>query len=189
MDIILNTTFNNPRLPVAMRPGFVDSFDRGAGVLGKTEDGKSWEQVGSSWGTTGDGAVMGAGEVLADAMSADGTLTVKLRKVDAAGDKRGGIGFRAVDRNNYIRISHNTTGTLTFYVIENGSAVVSESTGSTLVDGDVISVSGQGTTIVIQINGSTVFTYDTTKYQTETKYGLYSHSSNNNEFESIEFKL
>lgn len=188
MDIILNTTFDNPRLPIAMRLGFRDSFERDAGTLIKTDDGKNWEQIGTAWGTTGDGAATGSGEVFADALSADGTLTVKLRKVDTAGDKRGGIGFRAMDRNNYIRISHNTTGTLTFYVIENGSAVVSESTGATLADGDVLAVSGQGTAIVIQINGSTVFTYDTTAYQTATKHGLYSHSSNGNEYESIEFK-
>lgn len=191
MDIILNTTFDNPRLPILQRPGFIDSFERDAGTLVNTEDGKTWEQVGSAWGTTGDGAVKGSGEVLADAMSADGTLTVKLRKVDVDGDNRGGIAFRAIDRNNYIRISHNTSSspTLMFYVIENASAAKTESTGVTLADGDVIAVSGQGSTIVIQVNGSTVFTYDTTDYLTATKHGLYSHSSNNNEYESIEFKL
>jgi len=191
MDIILNTQFNNPRLPVAMSPGFRDSFDRDAATLGLTEDGKPWEQVGSAWSTTGDGAVTGAGEVFADAMSADGTLTVKLRTVDVDGDSRGGVAFRVMDRNNYIRISHNsaTSPILMFYVIKNGSAVVSKSTGATLADGDVISVSGHSTAIVIQINGSTVFTYDTTDYLTATKHGLYSHSSNNNEYESIEFKL
>lgn len=189
MDIILNTTFDNPQLPVVLRPGFIDSFDRGADTLIQTDDRKAWEQLGTAWGTTGDGAAMGSGEVFANALSADGTLTAKLRTADTRGDKRGGVAFRVVDRRNYIRVCPNTSGTLTLYVIENGSSVGSTSTGSVLADGDVLEVSGYGASIVVQVNGSTVLSYETESYRTATKHGLFSHISNNSEFEHVSFKL
>lgn len=189
MDIILNTTFNNPRLPVVLRPGFIDSFERGVGTLIQTDDRKPWEQLGTAWGTTGDGAAMGSGEAFANALSADGTLTAKLRTADTGGDKRGGVAFRAVDRSNYIRVCPNTSGTLTLYVIENGSSVGAASTDSVLADGDVLEVSGYGASIVVKLNGSTVLSYETESYRTATKHGLYSHSSNNTEFEHVSFKL
>lgn len=189
MDIILNTRFNNANLPIVLRPGFVDSFDRGADKLIQTDDRKAWEQWGSAWATTGDGAAMGSGEVFANALSADGTLTAKLRTADTGGDKRGGVAFRVVDRSNYIRVCPNTSGTLTLYVIENGSSVGTASTDSVLADGDVLEVSGYGASIVVKLNGSTVLSYETESYRTATKHGLYSHSSNNTEFEHVSFKL
>lgn len=189
MDIILNTKFNNPQLPVVLRPGFVDSFDRGAGTLGQTDDRKTWEQRGTAWVTTGDGAAMGSAEVFANALSADGTLTAKLRKVDANGDKRGGVAFRVVDRDNYIRVCPSTSGNLTLYVYEDNSVVESASTESTLADGDVLAVSGNGASIVVQVNGSTVLVYETERHRTATKHGLFSWSANNTEFEHVSFKL
>lgn len=189
MDIILNTTFDNPKLPVVLRPGFIDSFDRGADTLMQTDDRKDWEQRGSAWATTGDGAAMGSAEVFANALSADGTLTVKLRKVDADGDRRGGVAFRVVDRNNYIRICPNTSGKLTLYVYEDNSVAESASTESTLADGDILAVSGNGASIVVQVNGSTVLVYETERHRTATKHGLYSWSTNNTEFEYVSFKL
>lgn len=189
MDIILNTTFNNPQLPFVLRPGFRDSFDRDAGVLGKTEDGKTWEQWGGAWVTTGDGVAMGSAEVFADAMSADGTLSAKLRTVDLDSDARGGVAFRVVDRDNYIRICPNTSGVLTIYVYEGGD--ISESTSSTtsLADGDVLAVTGTGASIAVQVNGSTVLSHETEINRTATKHGLYSRGANNTEYESVEFKL
>ena len=189
MDIILNTKFDNPQLPIVLRPGFIDSFERGAGTLIQTDDRKAWEQLGTAWGTTGDGAAMGSGEVFANAMSADGTLTVGLRTADTGGDKRGGVAFRVVDRSNYIRVCPNTSGKLTLYVIENGSSVESTSTESALADGDVLAVSGNGASIVVQINDSTVLSHETERHRTATKHGLYSNSSNNTEFEHVSFKL
>lgn len=189
MDIILNTKFDNPQLPVVLRPGFIDSFERGAGTLIQTDDRKPWEQLGTAWGTTGDGAAMGSSEVFANALSADGTLTVKLRTADTTGDKRGGVAFRGVDRYNYIRICPNTSGKLTLYVFEDNSIVESASTESTLADGDVLAVSGNGAYIVVQVNGSTVLSYETERHRTATKHGLFSWSSNNTEFEHVSFKL
>ena len=189
MDIILNTRFNNANLPIVLRPGFVDSFDRGAGTLMQTDDRKTWEQLGTAWGTTGDGAAMGSSEVFANALSADGTLTVKLRKVDVDGDKRGGVSFRVVDRYNYIRVCPNTSGKLTLYVFEDNSIAESASTESTLADGDVLAVSGNGASIVVQVNGSTVLVYETERHRTATRHGLFSWSTNNTEFEYVSFKL
>ena len=189
MDIILNTKFDNPQLPVVLRPGFIDSFERGAGTLIQTDDRKPWEQRGTAWGTTGDGAAMGSAEVFADALSADGTLTVKLRKADVGGDKRGGVAFRVVDRDNYIRVCPNTSGNLTLYVYEDNSVAESASTESTLADGDVLSVSGNGTSIVVQLNGSTVLSHETERHRNATKHGLFSWSSNNTEFEHVSFKV
>lgn len=122
-------------------------------------------------------------------MSADGTLTVEMRKTDTDGDMRGGIAFRVVDRSNYIRICPSTAGILTLYVIENGSTVRSAATGSSLTDGDVLTVIGNGASIVIQINSSTVLSYETESYRTASKHGLYSNSSNSTEFEHVGFKL
>ena len=115
--------------------------------------------------------------------------TVALRKAGKSGDMRGGIAFRVVDRSNYIRVCPSTAGILTLYVIENGNAVKSVSTESALADGDVLAVSGNGTTIMIQINDSTVLGYKTADYHTATKHGLYSHSSNSTEFDHVGFKL
>lgn len=189
MDIILNTIFNNPNLPVIQKPGIIDNFNRPAGVLTKTDDNKDWVQFGSAWATNGDGTASGSGEVLADGLASDGALTCVIEQINSnGGDSRCGAILRAVDRSNHLRVSVNTVGKLTLYTIVNGSSSEAiTATGSDPKDGDILTAFLNGDKITLTLNGEVVLTHTTTAYMEETQYGLYSHSSNSARFSSIEF--
>ena len=189
MDIILNTIFNNPNLPVIQKPGISDGFNRPAGTLTKTDDSKDWVQIGSSWVTNGDGTASGAGAVLADGLASDGALTCVIERINSnGGDLRCGAILRAVDRSNYLRASVNTVGNLTLYTIVNGlSTEAITATGSDPKDGDTLTAFLNGENITLTLNGEVVLTHTTNAYMEETQYGLYSQSSNSARFSSIEF--
>lgn len=194
MDIILNTTFNNPNLPVVPIPGFTDSFDRPAAAsLGTTDDGKEWSHFGATpWNITSDGHAIGlqaAPVAVVDSLATDGTLTARVGKAPSAGaDQRGGIVLRALDDRSYIFVSnHNTGNSLNLYVRDDGTSVISQMVGPPLATGDIISVTLSGEQLSIAVNGDTLYSETFTQYVGETRHGMYSHSACDMEWDWIEF--
>src|SRR5699024_6868417 len=96
VDIVLNTVFNNPNLPIIPVPGFSDGFNRPvADSLGETDTGKPWVVIDSgsttsTWGTYGNGtAGMKSASsayhlAVANALTSDGVLRAKVSSFDGA---------------------------------------------------------------------------------------------------------
>lgn len=193
MDIILNTTFNNPNLPIVQRPGFTDDFNRPAGVgLGTTIDGKPWDYLGlNAWSITGDGTATGDGGsnfAAVDALRSDGTLTARIAKAATSADLRAGLLFRAVDRQNYLYLCPNTSNVLTLYArVDNEITLSRAISGHTLETGDAVSVKMEGPTITISRNGAVVHTEAVTALMGATSHGFYSSASSDTEFDSVSF--
>lgn len=191
MDIILDTTFNNPRLPVVERPGFVDDFHRAAGQgLGTTVDGKTWEANGSMWSITETGRatrVSGADSVFVDALASDGTLTAVLSKTDDE-NRNGGVIFRRIDDDNYLYYRGHNNGGSALYSRVDGATDLSQITGDVpLEDGDIIEVTMTGPDIVIRKNGTQVTAVTYEPLMNATQHGLIATTSAKHEWDSIEF--
>lgn len=194
MDIVLNTSFNNPNLPVVTLPGFTDSFDRPASSsLGSTDDGKPWENWGyGDWSVTSRGTALGVGGGLhasVDGLASDGTLTaVVASAATAEADKRSGLLFRMLDRENYAYVCPNTSNVLTLYVRVGGATVLSRSiSGETLATGDTLAVEMFGPQVTVLRNGVAVLSETVSELVGETHHGLYGSSAADTEWDSIEF--
>lgn len=202
MDIILDTTFNNPRLPIVPRAGLRDSFNRAAAsTLGLSDDGKQWEQFNSAsagvWGTTGSGTATlvtagGANQLaVADALASDGTLTAKLSSISAeAGSRRAGLVIRAVDASNYISIAPVSPSNADLRVRLTLAGTPSASMPGSippLVAGDELAVTCVGASISVSVNGVQRFTGDIPELQTATRHGFYAYGSALIEWDWIEF--
>lgn len=200
MDIILNTKFNNPNLPVATLPGFTDSFDRAAAdTLGMTDDRKPWHVIDSgsstsTWGTYGDGT---AGmkdssskfhAAVADGLAANGTLTATLATYEAA-TRRPGLAIRATDSNNMIYIAQASASAHALRLANRvgGQTTTLPESGPELVAGDTLKVEFNGPTITVRVNGTTAFTVNIADNLSATSHGLYAFTGALGAWESIEF--
>ena len=192
MDIILPTRFNNPNLPVLVRPGFRDTFDRpAAATLGVTDDGKEWEYRYSPWSITEDGTATNgvtSQYAVVDGLTPNGTLTTVIAAA-AVGDQRFGVCLRRVDQGNYLWLGNNTSGTLTLYVVVGGSTANSTTVpGASLSTGDELTAVMNGPTITALLNGQQVRVFTAEEHQTATHHGLFAFNSNGvAEWDSIEF--
>jgi len=202
VDIILNTSFNNPNLPVMPLPGFFDDFDRDeADVLGQTVDGKLWKifnpgTTSSVWGTYGDGTGgMKSSTVqhhiaAVDALTANGTLTAHLASFDeTAPTRRFGLAVRVLDANNYVviaPISHTGQSMRIAYSI-NGSLQLTDDRGPDLAPGDTVSATMLGDTITASVNGTQFATATIPELSHGTQHGLYSFYESVSAWDMIEF--
>lgn len=193
MDIILNTTFNNPRLPVVPLLGFLDDFNRpGALGLGHTADNKPWEYSGSlAWSITENQTAASLGGsmfAVAEGNTPNGTLMAVVAKAPSDNDYRAGLALRVKDAGNMLWVSPNTAGSLTFYGRLEGSTTINEPIGGGLADGDVLSVEMSGSNFTVKLNGDTVHTTTVPIHAEETRHGLMAFSSRvDAEWDSIEF--
>lgn len=194
MDIVLNTTFNNARLPDVQLPGFADDFDRPeASSLGETLEGKEWQySTSQSWAITASGNALGMGAAplaYVDGMRSDGTLTAVVGKAPSEGaDPRGGLAARIMDPLNYVFVTNHSTGnSLNLYVREGGSSVVSQNVGAPLVVGDALSLVLAGSLVTVLVNGVERHSEVIPTHAAETRHGFYSHSACDMEWDSIEF--
>lgn len=173
MDIILNTSFNNPNLPVIPLPGFFDDFDRDeADVLGETVDGKRWEifnpgTTSSVWGTHGDGtggmkSSTAQHHIAAvDALTANGTLTATLSDASGVTSNRYGLALRVLDASNYISVARGSSALSESTVIsftENGEVTILSPRLPPLSPGDTIRATLLDATISVQINDGQIHT-------------------------------
>lgn len=200
MDIILNTIFNNPALPIVPMPGFRDDFERpNASTLGKTLDGKDWELFSGSsntavWGTFGDGTagMKSSGAqyhiAAAEALTGDGVLTATLASVGI--DARGpGLAFRVLDKDNWFRFApySDADPTLWLHKRVGGTTTVVRSTSATLTPGDNVTVRLSGTSIKIEVNGTQVLDETVPDLVGATKHGMYAFSGAVGAWHGIEF--
>lgn len=193
MDIVLDTVFGNPNLPVVPIPGFRDDFDRPAAAsLGATTDGKPWTYSGTPWRLTGNGTATsdpdGSLWAAVDALTPNGTVTGVVAKAPSEGsDSRFGLALRAVDNANYIWLTNNTADVLTLYVTVDGATDSTTTiTGQSLTDGSVITAVLDGPSITVLHNGVQVHQQNVTQHATAQLFGFYARSSTDAEWESIE---
>lgn len=188
-DFILNTTFTVPGLVTDPPPGFSDNFNRAnAATLGSTSgESRPW-QVGATtgtptWSIVSDQAMLTAsatGNAVAwvEAYLADGTLQVT---VPTAGAAHGaGVVFRVTDGINYYYLARATSADFHYALWKRvaGTATQIGATSTvTITSGDVIQVVLAGSSIVVKVNGTTLFTVTDTTFLTATKHGLYATGS------------
>ena len=200
MDIVLNTNFNNPNLPVVAIPGIVDSFNRpAADILGVTEDSKTWEILNSGttssvWGTYGDGTAGMKDSssqyhlAVADALSSNGTLTAVLETVDGS-TRRPGLAVRVVDNDNWINIApiSNTDNRVRVTTRVAGISTSDATIGPVMEAGDTLTVVLDGPSITVMVNGVQVITASDPNHINATKHGLYAFTGAIGTWDSIEF--
>ena len=184
MDIILDTVFNNPRLPVVARTGFRDDFNLPAGsLLTKTLDGKTWETYGMAsspvlpWTIDADGHVQGKDRsafAVADGLSHDGTLTATVGKAPTSADLRSGIVMRYVDVSTFLGVFQNPSGILTFYERGTAGTITSVGLGASMTPGDVITMSLSGSLVEVKINGATVHAGSISTVHESSRHGMIS---------------
>lgn len=190
MDIMLSTRFNNPNLPIVIRPGFTDSFDRPAGSLTATDDGKVWDTWGfTPWTLTGDGTVTGAdgaATTTVDSLSSDGILTAVVATVGTL--NRAGLVLRMIDRSNYLYVVPSTSGYLTLYGrIDNATAFSHRFDTNTLSAGDTLSVELSGPTVTVSLNGTAIGSRTVPELTDATHHGLFTASGADTTWDSITF--
>ena len=174
-DIILDTVFTNPNLPIAPEPGFFATFDQPDGPVGRTSVGnrlwvpESLPTATAHWPlmVASGKAVRGAGNAttmgtrtawVVDAEDSDGVL---IGKVGALGDATLTLALRYVDINNYIAVGcRQSSSSLIYQFVKRvgGTQSTVASTGSVAsAGGDVIHVTAAGTSVTVSVNGTTIF--------------------------------
>lgn len=182
MEIVLDTVFSNPALPLTPRPGFVDMFGAADGPLRYTTDLKPWVFTSSSanpmWVRSGGKAVLGPGSpsaaALVDGLASDGVLTQTIGNVGAS--HKGSLIFRRVDGSNFLSLawSHNGTNTGYYRLYKTVSGSLSQVAATTTVadSGDVIEVTLSGTSVGVTVNGAAVAAGTVADFADATVFGM-----------------
>lgn len=202
MDIVLNTYFNNPKLPVVPLPGFVDDFNRpAADTLGETLDGKAWSLHSYSnshavWGTYGDGTagMKSSGPyfhlAVADALVANGTLRATVSAIDeTAENNRAGLAVRATDANNYISIAaiDPTNDRLAIQKRIDGSVSNVATAEQSLAPGDQLAVNLRGSSVEVILNGATILSAAIPEFTDVSNHGFYAFTGSAITWDHVEF--
>lgn len=201
MDIVLDATFNNPRLPVVTLPGFTDDFNRPNGALGTTTDGKPWEyspplSTSVNWSIDQQraGVAEGSGNRFqlahVDAGIADGTLTAELAHLDPV-DLRTGLAVRVQDEQNYISVLLGVGTTTTGMRIQsriNSSATNNVTDSTPISAGDTIAVTTTGPLIEVRVNDALRLTATIPELTDATRHGFYSYAGARIWWDSIKFE-
>ncbi|MFE4078203.1 hypothetical protein [Paenarthrobacter sp. YIM B13468] len=186
LDIVLDTLFNNPALPVVPILGFSDNFNRADGALGYTSgENKPWTF--SAYPGTDVQAVISGNRMSwtgttqytvahVDAGAANGTLKATLAVVDSAAGMR--IAARVTNATNMILVRpDNTAGAekLTLVKMISGTQTTVATSGTLgSLTGSVIEVVLNGTSISVKRNGVQVISPQTvTELATNTKHGVF----------------
>lgn len=200
MDIVLNTVFNNPNLPLVPVPGFSDTFNRAtADTLGSTPGGKPWilfdsGTTSSTWGTYGNGtAGMKTSSsayhlAVANALTPNGSLVAKLGTYDAA-QRRPGLVIRAKDKDNFISIAPASSTVHEMRLAKRVAGVTTTLTGGgpALVAGDTVTVVANGSTITLSVNGVQALTASIPELVDATMHGMYAFTGAIGAWDSVEF--
>lgn len=191
MDIILNTHFNNPNLPVVPLPGFYDDFTGGGGdyyTLGVTHENKPWDYMGGiGWYQRSDDTATGAGYVgdqrrselaVVNGHASHGALTAQIALASVQ-DNRYGLAVRVTDNQNFIYIAQNSIASaINVYERVGGNAtVIAQANGATLNDGDVLEVRFLNDQIEVRLNSATIMTATSNLNVNATHHGFFNWSS------------
>lgn len=156
-----------------------DTFNRTASatVLGSTTTGAfAWTAQSGTWGIAAGGAAAYDSAVVASTnhsavvndAQANGTVSLTVGAVGATGNSAGVI-VRATDNLNYLMFTN--AGTM-YTCIAGTYTSVGGTTGLSGANGDVLSVTMQGTTITARVNGITQFSGTVSNFSTNTKHGM-----------------
>lgn len=191
MDIVLNTNFNNPNLPIVPVPGFYDDFTSGGGgyeTLGVTHDNKPWDYMGGlGWFQRADGTATGAGLLdgvnrsslaVVNGVHSDGTLVAKIA-LESTSDLRYGIALRVTDSRNYLHVSQSSNAAwLRIYkVVDNQSTVVAQVSDQTLATGDILQARFSGPQINVLLNNTLVLSGLSDHNMNATHHGFFNWST------------
>lgn len=175
MDIVLNTTFDNPYLPVAVFPGFTDDFSAADGPLDFTTDGKAWTFSSASavWvRDTGEAKMESPGvssRALVDGLASDGVITMTIGTLS---DGKMALVFRYVDESNYFYVTKHTDGYYRCFKRKANVITVPFGTTTTPADGDVVAITLNGSSITARVNGVIVGTDTDSDFLTSTTHGM-----------------
>lgn len=187
MDIILDTVFNNPNLPIDPEPGFFDDFGRADGPVGYTSAERRPWAVGPTNGVpcpmvvVSGAAARGTGGTAAnnfwtvDAYASDGVLNAKVGQI---GDSTGTLLFRYTDPNNYLGLACRASSTVRTYVlfrVVDGVRTNVASAGSVAsASGDIIEVTMLGNHVWVKVNGVEILGGDNvvTAHATAHRHGI-----------------
>lgn len=185
MDIILNTLFNNPKLPV---PGFADDFNRAASStsMGNTSrDGKPWRAVkwGSNdpvWGITSNGtaqlvtASSNHQAVVVDSESSDGALEATI--VTVSPTNWGGLAARVIDSRNLVVLRETGRGSsaIALYEFVDGTQKLLGQ-GGQVAAGDRLRIEFVGSTVEAYQNGEKIISATTSVIDGQA-HGLYAYN-------------
>lgn len=156
-----------------------DTFNRTASatVLGSTTTGAfAWTAQSGTWGIAAtataayDSAVVASTNhsAVVNDTHADGTVSLTVGVVGATGNS-GGVIVRATDNLNYLMFTNAGTMYTCIAGTYTNIGGVSNLTGA---NGDVLSVTMQGTTITARVNGITYFSGTVSNFSTNTKHGM-----------------
>ena len=108
---------------------------------------------------------------LVDGLAADGVITQGIKTVST--NKSGRLIFRYVDESNYYSFAWSEgAGNYRVYKYKAGVLTQAIGTSTQSADGDVISVTLNGSFITPKINGSVVGTVTDSDFSTATIYGM-----------------
>lgn len=186
-DFILDTDFTVPNLPVDPPLGFSDNFNRAdnASSLGYSSgESRLWQTASTNgaptFGISGNALALTAataGNAIAfqECYVSDGTLTATMLATGTV--KGGGLAFRIQDGSNYYYLARqNASGPNFYYTLLKrvaGSATILNTSTTLITAGDVMSVVMNGSSIIVKVNGATLFSVTDTTFVTGTKHGVY----------------
>lgn len=165
IDVVLDTIFNNPSLPVVPVYGFYDDFERPNGALGvTTREAKPWIEhtyPGANIAATIDsGKLKATGTTLwkvvaVDAKSPNGTFRAVVSSMDVNGGLR--LAVRALNATNFLMIRFVSGGVIRLgKFIAGAETVVANSAALTGFSSGVFEVVMNGTQVSVLWNGAQV---------------------------------
>jgi hypothetical protein len=185
IDIVLDTLFNNPNLPIDPVLGFFDDFNRADGPIGVTSgEGRAWSKLNI---LSGDGSAVvssnqaaaagttGAYAYTVDAGTGNGTLSTTITTVSTDGNTR--LLARFQDYDNTLMLT-TVTATGRMQLVKKVAAV-STTIGdiaitSAQVNGKVLEIVMSGTSVSVKLDGATVIgPLTVTDLTANTKNGFY----------------
>lgn len=195
--------FTAPGLPALDAHGFRDTFTRpDADTLGVTEgvSAKAWEvhsqsTGASTWGPTGNGTatmktVTYAGHfAVADALTADGTLTAVLATYDPVEGNRFGLTVRFEDVDNFIELEWRspTSSFPRLFERVNGVSTTLQTSDVALASTSRFDLVLDGSSVTVKQDGVATITSTLSGSGGATKHGMYAFSVSDFEWDSIEF--
>lgn len=190
IDIVLNTVFNNPTLPVVPLYGFTDTFDRPDGPVGVTSrEAKPWvkhEYPGSDVEAVIEGGKLKASGTSSwnvwavDAKTPNGVFRAVFSGLDELGGIRVAVRVQNAGRLIFVRFVPNGVIRLSKFLTSVETTVATSATG-TWSESGLLEVSMNDSSISVSWNGVQVIAPQTvTELSGNTNHGFMMRSESPN---------
>lgn len=197
LDIILDTSFNNPNLPSINPRGFLDDFQRpDSQSLGVTSrESRPW--VRPSGSVAVGGAISGGAAVSAttsgyvvevvDAYTSDGTLRLDMAVVPK--DVKPWIVLRAAPgtKNNFISVTFGESVVVFGRWVDGVYTNIKEQGGVTIPASGMVEVHLDGAAISVAINGTVIASVTESAHMSETRHGINFHAGSAIRVDQVSF--